>query len=322
MWLSYLKVTAVAVRAHLRPGRRRHRRRASPRPRRPGCSAPTGDRWRPARRRLVGTDDDERHRAGPSPSWASGRSSLLARRRRGRPRLPAQVMSGRRTRLALALLAGPGRDGGAGRVRRPRVRPDHRARPPTSRKFSPAQFEVAPGTTVTLVVHNLDPIGHELIIGDAGVHERHEKGTEPYHAAPAGRGVRARRGDPGHDLHVRPTPAGPGGGVRVPPARPLGLRHAGHGLGRLIGVVGAPAVDQVRAARAGRRCGRRAADRRSATMGLGRRTVRMPTAVAPEMSSHGRSPTNTAVDGSSTPRASRAARKADGCGFWNGISLV
>ena len=48
-------------------------------------------------------------------------------------------------------------------------------------KFSPGQFDVAPGTTVKFVVHNLDPIGHELIIGDAGVHERHEKGTEPYH---------------------------------------------------------------------------------------------------------------------------------------------
>jgi len=48
-------------------------------------------------------------------------------------------------------------------------------------KFSPAQLDVAPGTTVKIVVRNLDPIGHELIIGDAGVHERHEKGTEPYH---------------------------------------------------------------------------------------------------------------------------------------------
>ena len=48
-------------------------------------------------------------------------------------------------------------------------------------KFSPATFVAESGTTVTLVVHNLDPIGHELIIGDAGVHQRHEQGTEPYH---------------------------------------------------------------------------------------------------------------------------------------------
>ena len=48
-------------------------------------------------------------------------------------------------------------------------------------KFSPAQVEVEPGTTVRFVVENLDPIAHELIIGDAGVHERHATGTEPHH---------------------------------------------------------------------------------------------------------------------------------------------
>jgi plastocyanin len=48
-------------------------------------------------------------------------------------------------------------------------------------KFTPAQVDVAPGTTVRFVVHNADPIAHELIVGDAGVHERHEEGTEPWH---------------------------------------------------------------------------------------------------------------------------------------------
>jgi uncharacterized cupredoxin-like copper-binding protein len=48
-------------------------------------------------------------------------------------------------------------------------------------KFTPMEIEVAAGTNVKLVVHNVDPIGHERIVGDAGVHERHEKGTEPYH---------------------------------------------------------------------------------------------------------------------------------------------
>ena len=89
-------------------------------------------------------------------------------------------MSGRRPRLALALLAGlAGTVGLAGC-----------GGPASDRtieltvhfsKYSPDHFDVAPGTTVKLVVHNLDPIGHELIIGDAGIHERHEKGTEPYH---------------------------------------------------------------------------------------------------------------------------------------------
>ena len=96
-------------------------------------------------------------------------------------------MHGRRTRPASALLAGLvlvgmvglAGCGGPGSDRTIEL---------TARfsKFSPATFEVASGATVTLVVHNLDPIGHELIIGDAGVHERHEKGTEPYHEARPG----------------------------------------------------------------------------------------------------------------------------------------
>jgi uncharacterized cupredoxin-like copper-binding protein len=48
--------------------------------------------------------------------------------------------------------------------------------------FSPDRIEVRPGTTVRFVVDNADPIGHELIIGDADVHLRHENGTEPTHA--------------------------------------------------------------------------------------------------------------------------------------------
>jgi len=94
-------------------------------------------------------------------------------------------MHGRRTRLASALLAGLAGMVGLAGCGGPGA---ERTIELTARfsKFSPAQFEVAPGTTVKLVVHNLDPIGHELIIGDAGVHERHEKGTEPYHAARPG----------------------------------------------------------------------------------------------------------------------------------------
>jgi uncharacterized cupredoxin-like copper-binding protein len=47
--------------------------------------------------------------------------------------------------------------------------------------FTPDRLRVRPGTTVRFVVRNNDPIGHELIVGDAGVHERHEAGTEPVH---------------------------------------------------------------------------------------------------------------------------------------------
>jgi uncharacterized cupredoxin-like copper-binding protein len=48
-------------------------------------------------------------------------------------------------------------------------------------KFTPARIVVERGTTVRFVVHNADPIAHELIVGPAEVHERHEKGTESYH---------------------------------------------------------------------------------------------------------------------------------------------
>jgi uncharacterized cupredoxin-like copper-binding protein len=48
-------------------------------------------------------------------------------------------------------------------------------------RFSPDHLQVRPDTTVRFVVRNNDPINHELIIGDDGVHRRHEAGTEPVH---------------------------------------------------------------------------------------------------------------------------------------------
>jgi len=48
-------------------------------------------------------------------------------------------------------------------------------------RFEPDHIRVAPGTTVRFVVDNRDPINHELIVGDAEVHRRHEEGTEPVH---------------------------------------------------------------------------------------------------------------------------------------------
>ena len=49
-------------------------------------------------------------------------------------------------------------------------------------RFHPSRLDVVEGTTVRFEVHNEDPIGHELIIGDADVHARHERGTEAAHA--------------------------------------------------------------------------------------------------------------------------------------------
>ncbi|MGH9190132.1 MAG: cupredoxin domain-containing protein [Acidimicrobiales bacterium] len=48
-------------------------------------------------------------------------------------------------------------------------------------RFAPSSVEVAPGTIVRFVVRNLDPIGHELIVGDKATHDRHESGTEAHH---------------------------------------------------------------------------------------------------------------------------------------------
>jgi uncharacterized cupredoxin-like copper-binding protein len=48
-------------------------------------------------------------------------------------------------------------------------------------RFSPSRVSVPEGTTVRFVVHNDDPIPHELIVGDDDVHLRHEQGTEAWH---------------------------------------------------------------------------------------------------------------------------------------------
>ena len=49
-------------------------------------------------------------------------------------------------------------------------------------KFSENVVTVRRGVPVRFVVRNDDPIDHELIVGDLGLQERHEKGTEPAHA--------------------------------------------------------------------------------------------------------------------------------------------
>lgn len=53
-------------------------------------------------------------------------------------------------------------------------------------RFVPDHFEFEAGTTVTFVVENTDPIDHEFIIGDAGVQQAHEEGTEAHHGAKPG----------------------------------------------------------------------------------------------------------------------------------------
>lgn len=47
--------------------------------------------------------------------------------------------------------------------------------------FSEKTVTVRRGVPVRFVVTNADPIDHELIVGDAALQYRHEKGTEPAH---------------------------------------------------------------------------------------------------------------------------------------------
>lgn len=53
-------------------------------------------------------------------------------------------------------------------------------------RFTPATVDVARGTTVRFLVRNVDPIDHELIVGDQEVQDRHELGTEGHHGARPG----------------------------------------------------------------------------------------------------------------------------------------
>ena len=48
-------------------------------------------------------------------------------------------------------------------------------------RFSLGTLRVREGTLVELTVRNDDPIGHELVVGDAAVHRAHEQGTERRH---------------------------------------------------------------------------------------------------------------------------------------------
>jgi uncharacterized cupredoxin-like copper-binding protein len=48
-------------------------------------------------------------------------------------------------------------------------------------RFDVDRIDVHEGTLVRFVVRNDDPIPHELVVGGADVHARHERGTERVH---------------------------------------------------------------------------------------------------------------------------------------------
>ena len=48
-------------------------------------------------------------------------------------------------------------------------------------RFSVSELQARPGETIRIVIHNTDPIPHELIVGDQTVQDVHEVGTESHH---------------------------------------------------------------------------------------------------------------------------------------------
>lgn len=134
----------------------------------------------------------------PRPAGSRGELGAFSRKDRGPSRPvaggtaavgPAPPRSGRRLVVAGALvgaaifggvawsLAGGG--GGAAALPTVVVTAHHS-------RFTPERIAVEAGTTVRFVLHNADPISHELIVGPPEVHERHEKGTEAVHGAVPG----------------------------------------------------------------------------------------------------------------------------------------
>lgn len=79
--------------------------------------------------------------------------------------------------LAAAILGGGVAGCGSNRARGPEVvvLTIHHSR------FVPALVEAGRGRRIRFVVRNTDPIDHELIVGDQGVQDRHERGTEANH---------------------------------------------------------------------------------------------------------------------------------------------
>lgn len=48
-------------------------------------------------------------------------------------------------------------------------------------RFEPDRVTVKPGSTVRFVIHNVDPIDHEFIIGPPETHDIHERGEPHFH---------------------------------------------------------------------------------------------------------------------------------------------
>ena len=124
----------------------------------------------------------------------------MTRARRRRAVLAGAALA---TGVVLAVL-GPGL-AGASRAEDGRVTVVLTAR---HSRFTPASVEVPAGTSVRFVVHNLDPIDHELIVGGPEVHARHERDREAHHHGDVAGEVSVRAG--GEASTTWESPAGGG----------------------------------------------------------------------------------------------------------------
>lgn len=90
-------------------------------------------------------------------------------------------------------------------------------------RFSPAAVEVAAGTTVRFVVKNLDPIAHELIVGDAATQDRHERGADSDHGELVGE-VSIKAGETAETTFVFDRPGSVAFGCHLPGHWNYGMR--------------------------------------------------------------------------------------------------
>jgi len=67
--------------------------------------------------------------------------------------------------------------------------------------YSISTLHVRPGTTVRFLIHNRDPIAHELIVGPPAIHALHQRGTHPAHPPVPGE-VSVRPDDIGETLYT------------------------------------------------------------------------------------------------------------------------
>ena len=105
---------------------------------------------------------------GPSPAAAG----------EGRPGFGLRTLAAAGTALVLLVLGaavvGCGDDAGAETVDSATITIRHST-------FDVEEVTVRAGQPVTITLVNGDPIGHEWMVGDAAMHDRHRTGTEPHH---------------------------------------------------------------------------------------------------------------------------------------------